>query len=115
MLQEQQLALLITCAAYALQAHESHVLCPPLHFVHAIGNADGGSLLTLLRVLTAVCAQGWIAQRDLGFIYQPTFAHSYSVTNSTEDLRQALAAAEVRTSNSCAHVTCPPDSVCSLA
>lgn len=38
--------------------------------------------------------RGWISQRDLGFIYQPTFAHSYSVTNSSEDLRQALAAAE---------------------
>jgi hypothetical protein len=33
--------------------------------------------------------------KPLGFIYLPSFAHSYSVTNSTEDLRQALAAAEV--------------------
>jgi hypothetical protein len=61
----------------------------------------------------AVCAQGWIAQRDLGFIYQPTFAHSYSVTNSTEDLRQALAAAEVRNSNICTHLNCPSASGCS--
>lgn len=29
-----------------------------------------------------------------GFIYLPTFAHSYSVTHSDEDKRQALAAAE---------------------
>lgn len=29
-----------------------------------------------------------------GFIYLPSFANSYAVTNSTEDLRQALAAAE---------------------
>ncbi|GBF93075.1 glucuronyl hydrolase [Raphidocelis subcapitata] len=35
------------------------------------------------------------AQHDFGFIYLPSFAHSYTVTNSTEDLRQALAAAEV--------------------
>jgi hypothetical protein len=36
------------------------------------------------------------SQHDFGFIYLPSFAHSYSVTNSTEDKRQALAAAEVR-------------------
>jgi hypothetical protein len=53
----------------------------------------------LLSPLLSPCAQQWIAQRDLGFIYQPTFAHSYSVTNSSEDLRQALAAAEVRTAS----------------
>jgi hypothetical protein len=41
------------------------------------------------------------SQHDFGFIYLPSFAHSYSVTNSTEDKRQALAAAEV-----CRHV--PP-------
>lgn len=29
-----------------------------------------------------------------GFIYLPSFAHSYSVTHNPEDLRQALAAAE---------------------
>jgi hypothetical protein len=29
-----------------------------------------------------------------GFIYLPSFAHSYSVTQSAADLRQALAAAE---------------------
>lgn len=29
-----------------------------------------------------------------GFIYLPSFAHSYEVTGSTEDKRQALAAAE---------------------
>lgn len=29
-----------------------------------------------------------------GFIYLPSFAHSYNVTGSREDLRQALAAAE---------------------
>ncbi|KAF6260329.1 Six-hairpin glycosidase-like protein [Scenedesmus sp. NREL 46B-D3] len=34
------------------------------------------------------------SQHDFGFIYLPSFAHSYSVTNSTEDKRQALAAAE---------------------
>jgi hypothetical protein len=34
--------------------------------------------------------------RPPGFIYLPSFAHSYAVTNSTEDKRQALAAAEVR-------------------
>jgi hypothetical protein len=33
--------------------------------------------------------------RAPGFIYLPSFAYSYSVTKSTEDLRQALAAAEV--------------------
>eukprot|EP00775_Hariotina_reticulata_P005761 gene5761-6001_t len=36
----------------------------------------------------------WIAQHDLGFIYMPSFAHSYLITNDTEDKRQALAAAE---------------------
>jgi hypothetical protein len=35
------------------------------------------------------------SQHDFGFIYLPSFAHSYTVTNSTEDKRQALAAAEV--------------------
>jgi len=29
-----------------------------------------------------------------GFIYLPSFAHSYEVTKSPKDLRQALAAAE---------------------
>jgi hypothetical protein len=29
-----------------------------------------------------------------GFIYLPSFAHSYAVTQSASDLRQALAAAE---------------------
>lgn len=38
--------------------------------------------------------RAWVAQRDLGFIYQPTFAHSYEVTGNKEHLRQALAAAE---------------------
>jgi hypothetical protein len=47
------------------------------------------------------CAAGLLqrefaSQHDFGFIYLPSFAHSYSVTNSTEDKRQALAAAEVR-------------------
>lgn len=31
---------------------------------------------------------------DAGFIYLPSFATSYNVTGSKEDLRQALAAAE---------------------
>lgn len=39
----------------------------------------------------------YASQHDFGFIYQPSFAHSYTVTNDTEDLRQALAAAEART------------------
>jgi hypothetical protein len=30
----------------------------------------------------------------LGFIYMPSFVHSYEVTKSPADLRQALAAAE---------------------
>ncbi|WIA29685.1 hypothetical protein OEZ86_012168 [Tetradesmus obliquus] len=34
------------------------------------------------------------SQHDFGFIYLPSFAHSYTATNSTEDKRQALAAAE---------------------
>jgi hypothetical protein len=76
-----------------------------------MGDIHGIHLLSLLRVLQCcVCAQGWIAQRDLGFIYQPTFAHSYSVTNSTEDLRQALAAAEVRTSDNFMRASYPLDS-----
>eukprot|EP00775_Hariotina_reticulata_P002251 gene2251-2563_t len=38
--------------------------------------------------------RAWISQLDYGFIYLPSFAHSYEVTKSPEDLRQALAAAE---------------------
>ncbi|KAF6264202.1 Six-hairpin glycosidase-like protein [Scenedesmus sp. NREL 46B-D3] len=38
--------------------------------------------------------RSWQSQHDFGFIYLPSFAHSYSVTQSAADLRQALAAAE---------------------
>lgn len=36
----------------------------------------------------------WQSQHDFGFIYLPSYAASYAVTQSASDLRQALAAAE---------------------
>lgn len=55
-------------------------------------------VVTLVLVLcfavaaAAAATQSCITRK--GFVYLPSFAHSYSVTNSSEDRRQALAAAE---------------------
>lgn len=90
-----------SCCWHSRGSPTSHATCnirPPRYFGSATKRSTDPACNKSMRCRTLLhmSQREFASQHDFGFIYLPSFAHSYSVTKSPEDKRQALAAAEVR-------------------